>query len=359
MPPARGGVGRLDQFLRALWSGPSSAVAIPPWRCAPQHSAEYVAVPSVKNPHLLLPRKPNFATATALRDYNTGASSKAQRRARLLAFAATLGLARLLPGRVVIVEDQNATRADSIRSYLSDVMGQDLILSVYLGPDRAVEKPVIQLITAEGKTVGFAKVGVNELTQKLVRREASNLASLADAIGTGEPAVFEAPTLVHSGTWNGLAVMVQTALPRGDGGSPPRQELEVALQQIARSHGTRDVLLHASTYWKTLQNRVGALGERPYISDLRRLMTLLEKIECRVTLGSWHGDFAPWNMTYIGSTLSIWDWEHIAVGVPVGFDAVHLPLQVAVVTQGIRPQVAFAEVRASLEEILAPFDLTR
>ena len=43
--------------------------------------------------------------------------------------------------------------------------------------------------------------------------------------------------------------------------------------------------------------------------------------------GSWHGDWTPWNMSRTGTRVLLWDWEHFAHGVPLGFDALHYRAQ--------------------------------
>lgn len=41
----------------------------------------------------------------------------------------------------------------------------------------------------------------------------------------------------------------------------------------------------------------------------------------------WHGDFTPWNMARLGPDLLVWDWEHSAKSVPLGFDHLHFMAQ--------------------------------
>jgi len=47
-----------------------------------------------------------------------------------------------------------------------------------------------------------------------------------------------------------------------------------------------------------------------------------------VEISAWHGDWSPWNMGWSSTgKLCIWDWERAAVGVPTGFDILHLHYQ--------------------------------
>ena len=46
-----------------------------------------------------------------------------------------------------------------------------------------------------------------------------------------------------------------------------------------------------------------------------------------VDFGSWHGDWAPWNMGYRDDIVQLWDWERFSSPVPIGFDAIHFAAQ--------------------------------
>ena len=52
-------------------------------------------------------------------------------------------------------------------------------MAVALGRPRVNRKPVLQLIDGDGTTVGFGKVGVDDHTDELVRREGRFLAGTA------------------------------------------------------------------------------------------------------------------------------------------------------------------------------------
>ena len=52
---------------------------------------------------------------------------------------------------------------------------------MHLGAARANRKPVLQLLTPDGETVGFAKIGVSPLTSSLVWAERDALTLLCSA----------------------------------------------------------------------------------------------------------------------------------------------------------------------------------
>jgi hypothetical protein len=48
-----------------------------------------------------------------------------------------------------------------------------------------------------------------------------------------------------------------------------------------------------------------------------------------MSFGTWHGDWAPWNMEWVDGHLFVWDWERCHDGVPFGLDVVHFWFQTA------------------------------
>jgi hypothetical protein len=72
-----------------------------------------------------------------------------------------------------------------------------------------------------------------------------------------------------------------------------------------------------------------------------------------VTVGSWHGDWAPWNMNRVGGRLGVYDWERARRGVPVGLDAIHHAFQVALRANGRRVAQAGARAEADAAAPLA------
>jgi len=76
-----------------------------------------------------------------------------------------------------------------------------------------------------------------------------------------------------------------------------------------------------------------------------------------LTFGCWHGDLTPWNLAYTSAGLLVWDWERFAVGVPVGFDALHYWLQARVVRPRCDPAEAAALCVAIAPELLAALDV--
>ena len=64
---------------------------------------------------------------------------------------------------------------------------------------------------------------------------------------------------------------------------------------------------------------------------------------CCSRFGRGHGDWTPWNMRRVDGRLVVWDWERSRDGVPVGLDALHYGLLVALNARKLPPPRAVAD----------------
>jgi len=209
------------------------------------------------------------------------------------------------------------------------VLGTDVRLSVHIGPARANRKPVLQLLTPDGETIAFAKLGTSPLTRTLVRAEADALA----AIATASLSTLSVPSVLHAGQWGEHEVLVQSALPVWQPRVPliaPR--LTVAMREVAHCCGTSHGPLGSSGYWTRLRSRLTAIADHAEGGALNAAAARIVHTGGHVDLafGSWHGDWAPWNMASLADNVLVWDWERFTPGVPIGYDALHHALQVGI-----------------------------
>lgn len=315
---------------------------------------EYIAVPNADRPRILAPAASRSLAVAALRRYARPASALARRK-RDAAVAALLGRMDkvLLPHRITLQSGPN-----SIDAYLRDALGRDVHLCIHIGPARANRKPVLQLIDAKARTVGFAKLGVNTLTESLVQAETHALRRMSKV----PLQRLRVPEVVHSGRWRGHSVLVQEALP---GWVRPRRHdparLTRAMQELAVGEGVDHLALGDSDYAAQLRQRLRALGER---SD-REAVSLVEAglgllhshRRQRMQFGAWHGDWTPWNCAELSGGILLWDFERYRTGVPLGFDAVHHTLQRDIVTRRVEPAAAVDMLLSQAPLLLAPFDI--
>lgn len=302
-----------------------------------QRSGQYVVLPSAAHPRLVLPRRPRRVAAAAVRRFKTTANRWERLRGDMLALTALAGAHNLLPNRISIDPDGRA----GIVAHLSQALGRNVHVCLYIGPARAVRKPVLQLIDNRGHTFAFAKFGADEFTDELVRCEHHTVADL----NTATWQVLRIPQVLHAGTWDGHPLVVQSALPRGDAPRYGSELLHKAATELAYSRGVRRAKLADSAYVARNIERLAFLGHSRHRTLLRSALDQLVREHGHLTLdfGVSHGDWAPWNMTASKDSrhVLVWDWEKFELDVPVGLDAVHYHVQGYVVFEGANPVDAF------------------
>jgi hypothetical protein len=377
----------LTEVSGLLWPAPARAG----FDMRGEAISEYLLVLAAKRPRLLVPARHPRAAAAAVRRYaEQGAvTQRLVLRGLSAALRTGLGDAALRPRFRVCVDGSSGpvggaggaggSDVATIETYLRGALApggadtaaeaDDLVLSMSIGPARANRKPVLQVLTRHGRTVAFAKVGVNELTRTLAAAEADSLRTVAAAA----PRHLTVPSVLHQGRWNGLEVLALSPLPiwlPRAGHSAPR--LLAAMLEVAEIGGVTAAPLRDSGYWAGLGRRLRSLGpdsgpdSGPAAGDdhtpraLREAYARIDEAAGATSLryGSWHGDWTPWNMATLRDTLLVWDWERFRGGVPVGFDAVHYAFQDAVVRGGTDPAVAVTRTLDDAARLLAPFGVT-
>jgi hypothetical protein len=250
------------------------------------------------------------------------------------------GLAARLPFERLAV----ATDPDGIEAYLADALGRDVRIGVLLGPPRANIKPVVQVFDESGATVAFAKVGLTPLTEKLLAAEAAALALIA----TKDTHTFTAPSVLNHGSWKGVPILVQSALPLAQGDHAPDVPPLEVMVEIADLTGVTHQSLASSELSLATSDDTAWHG-----LDLRAFSELGEGLASvgELPFGAWHGDFGPWNMGVAGRRVEVWDWERFAARVPVGFDAAHYQVQRGVAA-GADPVLSWRRIVADVEAVL-------
>jgi hypothetical protein len=335
----------LTEVLDLLYPRPCSTAD-----ASGEHIVEYLVVPDARRPRLLVPSGSRKVAVAAVRRYAEPQSRGARmKRDAVVAAIRTGASGLLLRDRIKITGPAEA----SIDGHLRTALGRDLAVSIHIGPARANRKPVLQLISPEGDTFGFGKIGSGPLTQRLVRAETNALKVLGDSGLTK----LTVPRVLYAGRWNGLQVLIQSALPVWLPRAPltPRR-LASAMLDIAGSCGYTHGTLGGSRYWAELRTRLAHVSDRPEGAQLSAAVEVLagHAADGHFRYGAWHGDWAPWNMANLADALLVWDWERFATGVPLGFDAVHHELQRRIQSTGDAKDAVEATVQRATE-LLAPF----
>lgn len=325
------------------------------WLRGPAERAdgEFALVRGVHQPPLLVPAARREAAA-AVRHYAKPRAPTARLGVNALTFLLAGGMGgAFVHGRVHI---STQPESETIETYLKNVMSRDIRVSMYVGPPRANRKPVLHLGTEAGEPAGFAKIGINPLTQRLVRAERDALARLG-AAGLTRIVV---PRVLHYGTWHGFDVLVLSTLPVWE---RPRvlsgARLAAAMEELASVDGLWREPLGDSGYLPNLRSRLAAVDAG---ADRSALLQAIDALSSRkgntvLTFGAWHGDWAPWNMANTDRGLMVWDWERFSPSSPLGFDALHNWLQTGVRAGHHAPRVLAAICPERAPDLLAPFGI--
>lgn len=286
-----------------------------------------IALPNRHRPKLLLPSHPPKVAAAALRNYKASATGRQVIVTKSLAAVARTGILRAFPNHLRV-----ATSNQSIDNEISRLLGTKIHIAVYIGPDRAVQKPILQVIDASGSTVAFAKLSTRGMTRALIRHEAESLSILQSLVlqELGTPRV-----LGHM-SWHGSELIVQSAVQPGHSRMRLREKLPTATMELMGCLGIAQQSWMSGHYRNSLLQRLVCIDKNPQAKPLKHLLAGLDARLARETirLGAWHGDWAPWNMTTSDTRLIAWDWEHFQPGVALGLDAAHFDLSELTVNQG-------------------------
>jgi len=346
----------LLEAARLIWPAPatvrisSGAGASPASPADGERTRSLALVPSAANPKLAVPAEPRAAAAKVATSATAPGSFAASARTRAMGLALGSGLGRrLLRDRLVVTLPPGATGLDDL---LGELLHERVVVGLRVGPPRANRKPVLSVVTPDGRLVAYAKLGLNELTDRLVADEGNALTRLG-VVDLGDVIV---PRVLHAGSWRGHQLLVQSPLPvRRSRGADLDLRIEAAMVVVSRAEGVTQAQLSAFPWWARTTRAADELPEGDSRGPLLAIGAALRQRADRVLpLGGWHGDWNPGNCCVVPGSVLVWDWERYETGVPLGFDALHLRLQAAI-GAGATPRAAATALLADAPVILAPF----
>jgi hypothetical protein len=159
---------------------------------------------------------------------------------------------------------------------------------------------------------------------------------------------------VHHGTWKGVPVLVQQALPLAQSGSAPSSAPVEVMAEIGSLDGSAREMLGESSFLARVAPPETESWNGIDVRSFARLHGALAAAG-PVAFGCWHGDFGPWNMARDASTTEVWDWERFSSGVPIGLDAAHYQTQRGVASQ-TEPAVAWHLISSDVAGVLEAID---
>lgn len=279
-------------------------------------------IPNAKKPRIIIPAAHPRASAAALHRFSADLDNR-QRLQRILAVQAL----RTLGARPPIAHHQLSLTGgggQGLSAHLNELMGQEVVFSLSIGNARANQKPILQLFTMSGDSLGFVKVGTNSFTANLVRQEAENLRTLADK----RFEVLAAPRLIHSGTWQDFELLVMEPLPTSVWSRSRKFERlrRQAEQELAERFGEQRIRIELSDWFQQLPQASKYLdadqelwGRWSEAVDMMASRFGPQELVFTVS----HGDWTAWNMAVYRGKLQVWDWERFARSLPAGFDRLH------------------------------------
>jgi hypothetical protein len=292
---------------------------------------EFLVLPDRRHPRVALPVSTARVTAEALRKHSQ-ALSLGERAAR----TAMAGLVRV-PGvqtgltraarHRILVSVPRTLRAESLEDHLAEILGHDVVAAIGVGQPRANRKPVLHVLTPDGDTVAYVKVGTKKPTKVLVRDEAAALRSFWSS--GRQTTTLRVPRVLHHAQWRDLEVLVLAPLKPESGRWRRRTVPLQAMRELAGHLGTTESTLAQSPVWERAQDTPDALRDADRARRFDRVLTAAESRygDTKLMLGAWHGDWTPWNMAWSGAQVLLWDFERFATGVPFGYDLTHYRLQ--------------------------------
>ncbi|MET9022273.1 hypothetical protein ABZV93_20060 [Actinopolymorpha sp. NPDC004070] len=328
----------LLETTRALWPAPACSRVEGSLPHGHQVVREYALLPDRRQPRLALPVGARRVAAELFRKYSQGLSRRERyTRAAMARLVATRpgnrAVTRLAPDRLVVSAPAGRP-VESIEDHLSHLLDSEVMVTVGVGPPRANRKPVLQVLTPDGRTLAFVKVGLWPVTTELVRGEAEALEAYWSAGPPGR--LVHAPRVLHHGRWRSLELLVLEPMLPGHARWSRPDEPTAAMAELGGRLGTSRRPLERSLVWEGARASPPALTDLDQAAALARVVATVERRfgSTPLTCGAWHGDWTPWNMAWDSDQVLLWDFERFAVGVPLGFDLAHYRLQAVLRSHG-------------------------
>lgn len=336
----------LDDYLgavRRLWPEADEPQRVVGSDTPVPSSVDFRVIPHANAPRLLVPTRNRRAAARAMLRFSAslGPSDVAQR-------VIVAGLLRIWPTPLrhrVSAPSSN----HSLLAYLADtVFKQRIDVSLGLGTARANRKPVLQVFDERGNSLAFVKLGVDAVSKHDVLLEEKSLARLEHAV---VPESLEVPRILHAGDWHGNRVLVLSALrTRATLRSAKPTTIPIqAMEGVHRAFGSEVVPLKDAPKWRQLSSTASRIEDVLTRERFQKAIDSLTHLHGQrsVSVGSWHGDWTPWNMARGRRTIQLWDWERLETGVPWGLDICHFAVQTACRKNGMTSRTVLDALRAA------------
>lgn len=320
---------RLDQFVDQLWRPAlrdgSARVCLRARPAAGWREGErYLVVPSAERATMLFPAGPRAATVGSLLNYRGLRRWGPSLQRAVLGGISRSGARLPFPILSVQLTDRNSLEPSMLPlATIALDLGQGPVFAsmrVNLSSNR---KPLLQVVDATGRSVGFAKFSWGPASVRAVRSERVALRAVGGRAGR-----VRAPGLLAEGEFYGRSYIVTAPIPldsrSGGRGVAPVSVSEIfTLCPIVRSD-----LIRRTGQFNDLRNRLmalPALEDHGVVEMARDLLDVVTAGADEVPVATrWHGDLSSWNTARDSSgVLWCWDWESSEADAVAGLDALH------------------------------------
>lgn len=297
----------------------------------------YAVLPGTAAPRYFLPLDARRAGRAVL-VRPAGARTLRQRAGRmLLGPALRIGAVQLVAPTFAI-PDGRPHDPSLLQRLEQELHERRLVMSIGVGPPRPNRKPVLQLLTPNGRTVCFAKTAVDAYTAAMIANESRFL-------GEHRPCEIVAPEPMGLLRWKARDIALFSPLDLGfrPGGSHDLRLTTSVVLDIARLLPLQRRAVLDTAWWTRVSGGPNGPDGRRTAPLCRAVELLAQRLQdvCW-TFGAWHGDLTPWNAQWEAGRLHVWDWERAGGPVPLGFDVVHAAFQVAHLRSGLPTDRAVA-----------------
>ena len=317
----------------------------------------FAVVPRADRPRFLVPLSSPRAAAASVRRYNRMRRPATQVAREALSLGLRTGLAPLVFRDRLEIRSRSggsgSTGPESVIGLLREVFRRDdVVAALGVGQPGPNRKPTMQVFTPQGQPLGYVKVGWSVFTKRIVRNEADML----ERWGANPPTTFRVPRLLYRGAFRDLELSVTAPLPGAAQRPRPydRRPPVETNREVASLGGVTPATLAEGPILPALRARIERTAFVPDLPHRDRVTDAIDRLEgdegtTVMAFGTWHGDWVPWNMAWVGNTLHVFDWEHGRSGVPVGFDVVDFGFRVGqnLHSQDVATAIAEAESGAA------------
>lgn len=305
--------GLLSDVVELVWPG-SAYELTRDVRRPPPGAEDFVVLPRPGSPRWLVPASHGVDAAVF-----SATSPGRLSRAGLLHHAHRTGLLRRLPLARLRVHPGGAR---SLYDELSEVLGERVTAAIRIGSWPHARSLVARVLDARGAVVAFAKLGIDAHGRAAVESEHATLVHLRERR-------FEAvdyPTPIRAARWRDAQLLVLAPLI---GTAGPQHMPVDEMRALAAVEGLTEHEIGDGAWYSSVRRRLSEVRGSAVRARLGEAADHLLRAGAGVPVrhGSWHGDWTPWNMSRTDTRVLLWDWEHFAPGVPLGFDALHYRAQ--------------------------------